>query len=732
MAKNHFKIPDNNIRNEKYDPQGGGETYKRNDHYAHGKKLFSQTKEIIEKTSSKKDGNISHELYLQLKSPSDFTIKKGRQNIEELGFKIIEYSKSDKTKATVSILKEDIDDLNNRIQKYTNDPEHIGKTYFSPIEDILEIPTIEKIKSDLNLNSDQEEDIIINLFNTITNKERRAIFSSIQEDLASIANNLQIRNFSNGVTSIACTIKLNSIVNFADNYSTIKEIKKNYLSFVETAQVVQNLPNPLTIQAPRSQSIVCIVDSGIRSNGSILQNLVTDTIQFLPRNSVDCLYEHGTFVASRCIFGDNIDACNGTHELVPFCKVMDLQVFGKDIMGNKLYPNEFLLRTAIEDTVQKFHNTVKVFNLSLGSTQAITSYVISDLAKLLDYLSKEYKVLFIVAAGNIDSLLGTYPNNHFRNRSARLGSPAESLLSITVGSIAKYEDTNAIAKVDEISPFSRTGPGADNGIKPELVAHGGNLIKAYGLSPRIGAFGLSEDCNSLAVNVGTSFAAPLISQYAARLFEVYSSSDPNLVKALLCHFTEQRNTPLGLTTNNLFHTGFGEPIIDNAMQAGINNAAYIYEGELHQEHYQYIKFHIPSTLTAGSENSKLKLKITLVYDPPVNVSNDVEYSQSRISATLIKKTSDGYKKVTISTEDKYSHQWNPIIKLEKDFRRKYLCGDWELKLHLYTRGNLPTNYKQSYAVVIEIIDSLGGTDVYNDILAEYGNIYSAIVLNIAA
>lgn len=105
---------------------------------------------------------------------------------------------------------------------------------------------------------------------------------------------------------------------------------------------------------------------------------------------------------------------------------------------------------------------------------------------------------------------------------------------------------------------------------------------------------------------------------------------------------------------------------------------------------------------------------------------------SRISAQLAKPTDQGMRPINISGEDKYSLPWNPITKFEKTFSRAYLTGAWELRLRLYTRGNVDTNYLQDFAVVIEIIDENGNVNVYDNLLEEFPGVYNAIKLIKAA
>ena len=129
----------------------------------------------------------------------------------------------------------------------------------------------------------------------------------------------------------------------------------------------EEIPNSLTINPVISPSAICIIDSGINSSNGIFDKLVLHRIKnYLPKDSIDCSYDHGTFVASRCLFGDNIDDCLGSHSLQPYCNVIDIPVFGVNSSGVNTYPTDFGLRKAVEDVVTQFYATVKVYNLSLG------------------------------------------------------------------------------------------------------------------------------------------------------------------------------------------------------------------------------------------------------------------------------------------------------------------------------------------------------------------------------
>ncbi len=721
----HFLIPSENVRSSKVKKRGFGMSYPRSDYSKHGLKLRAAKVEVGNSEAKKKDSKFMQDVFLQVETPAKTRIRDHKSKIQNLGFEIVSYSPSISNVAVVRIEKEIFSELDQKLDEYIETPDHTGKSNFSVIENFSTIPVDTKINAEIR-ESDGKIPVVFNLYSSISSKDKFAINQVIVNELKKFSSDVLQANYVNGSTSIACTLGAEFISTIIGEFGSIKEVQPNLVAVAEGVVATKSLPNPLRIEKPSSNSEICIIDSGIRAN-AIFKGVVSGTIKHLPAGSVDAHFAHGTFVASRCVFGDNIDSCLSTHVLQPYCKVIDVQTFGVDGSGNKINPTGFHLRNIIETVVIDLHKKVRVYNLSLGFDHSIRDNEHTALAKHLDFLSKEYKVLFIVASGNINSPLGKYPKAHFGSDAARIGSPAESILSLTVGAVCKLEDTNSLSSANELSPFSKIGPGADLGVKPEVVAHGGNLAKNYDRSHDISTYGIFHDGNSLAVNVGTSFSAPLISQYAQRLFDAYPGSDPNLVKALLCHFSKRMNIPSGVAKKEVHCVGFGEPVVEAAKSAGPHNATYIYEGKLDQDNYQHVSFHIPRTFEHGrGKKIKLRIRITLVYDPTVDEDNIMEYSTSRISLALEKLTKSRKKVVASSSPLNYRKPWSPIIRMEKTFTRNFLSGAWSVKLRLFTRGKISPTYLQDYALIVEVIDEKGTTDVHKDIKDEFGKIYKKI------
>ncbi|WP_313117544.1 S8 family peptidase [Ectopseudomonas guguanensis] len=146
--------------------------------------------------------------------------------------------------------------------------------------------------------------------------------------------------------------------------------------------------------------------------------------------------------------------------------------------------------------------TVRIINLSIGDYSRQFSQNMSPLARLLDWLSSKYGILFIISAGNqtspiplettLDNLEQLSPDELesltvrsilINARSRSILSPAESINGICVGSIHFDGDSNTFVgnRFDPYtmplpSPVSSFGSGYRRSIKPDLVLPGGKIL----------------------------------------------------------------------------------------------------------------------------------------------------------------------------------------------------------------------------------------------------------------
>lgn len=238
--------------------------------------------------------------------------------------------------------------------------------------------------------------------------------------------------------------------------------------------------------------------------------------------------------------------------------------------------------------------TIKVINLSIGNPLHLFDRSMSAWARLLDWLSWKYQVLFIVSAGNHhrglelpvprDDLAALQPAERERaviqalandTRHRRLLSPAEALNGLTVG--GAHDDASILPAPRPNGPidpynmlsmpavYSAHGLGYNRSIKPDLLFPGGRML----MQPRLISAGqnatldatsyISAPGNLVAYpgqagqldrtvyTRGTSNAAALASRAADQIYvmleelrqqagvDLATSHDVVLIKALLAH-----------------------------------------------------------------------------------------------------------------------------------------------------------------------------------------------------
>ena len=235
--------------------------------------------------------------------------------------------------------------------------------------------------------------------------------------------------------------------------------------------------------------------------------------------------------------------------------------------------------------------SIKVINLSVGNEYRIFSGEISPWARLLDWLSSKYNVLFVISAGNQASDLHLeVQRDKLRTLSAaeqqkaalgallgkatdrRLMSPGEAINAITVGAYHSDASKSQIPATrydlfpaDGLSPVSRVGLGLGRAIKPDILMPGGRLLYREHLQSPPERTIVQAALTSLApgqlvarpsastapvgdaeYSRGTSNATALASRTAAKAYEVIeelrargadipSTHDAALIKALLVH-----------------------------------------------------------------------------------------------------------------------------------------------------------------------------------------------------
>jgi hypothetical protein len=350
---------------------------------------------------------------------------------------------------------------------------------------------------------------------------------------------------------------------------------------------------------PTGKPVIAILDGMPLENHTLLSGrLIVDDPDDWAANYPAAAREHGTSMASLVIHGDlNLPA-----------KPLTRPVYIRPIMQSRSWypkpyveeiPENCLAVDLVHRAVKRLFEsdsgeppvapTVKIINFSIGDIYRQFTNTMSPLARLLDWLSVKYNVLFIVSAGNhaepiileiteTDSskmnpneleqktILSIYADT----RNKKLLSPAETINGLTVGAI--QDDVSNITNLgDRINPFtnilpnpvSAFGSGYRRSVKPDIVYSGGRQLyrlskqaDKISLNPVIAQYppgnksatpGQSGNINNTSYTCGTSNATALLTRAAGVCYdsllqlideqdaEISSNCETPLLKAMLVH-----------------------------------------------------------------------------------------------------------------------------------------------------------------------------------------------------
>lgn len=316
--------------------------------------------------------------------------------------------------------------------------------------------------------------------------------------------------------------------------------------------------------------------------------------------------KHGTAMASLVVHGELVDGESAPlPRLVYVLPIMQPDPHSDPKNRIEHVPDEVFFEDRIARAVRRMFEgegavpaqapSVCVINLSIGDPARPFIHTPSPWARLLDWLSWKYRVLFCVSAGNYpeaidialsgtDYLALTDPKKvehvlkciQAQLSGRRILSPAESINAVTVG--ATHADsggnyyqgqrTDLLPGSSLFSPAARLGYGFRRSIKPEILFPGGRQLyktpardndsvyaidKSY-MSPGQQVAWDSNQVGDLSKTVylrGTSNATALATRSAARIYEVLDSLRAErgenipqglisvLIKALLVHGAKQ-------------------------------------------------------------------------------------------------------------------------------------------------------------------------------------------------
>jgi hypothetical protein len=397
---------------------------------------------------------------------------------------------------------------------------------------------------------------------------------------------------------------------------------------------------------------IVVLDSGLTTAHPLIGPAVGDAQGFVQpeRLSQDSVPNgHGTFVSGVALYGD-VQAAATAGRFVPTLRLFSGKVFKDDGTDD----TQFVERS-VEEAVHYFRDNYacRVFNLSYGDLNKVyDGRHLRGLAYTLDRLSRTAGVLFVTSAGNrplvelSDDVRGRYPAYLFEDEN-RLLDPGTALSALTVGGLARHDRTvdaqrypdhledAAVAGPGQPSPFTRCGPSIGGAIKPDLVAHAGNVAV---LSVNSGFATGRPFCEDL----GTSYAAPVVAHLAARVVSVLPTASPSLLRALLgVHArwpsaSEDLLNPANSAAGReqlLRAVGYGT-VDDQALYQSLQRTVtLIAEEQIDVDRHHFFELPIPPSWWEGARRERT-VSVGLAHTPEVRTTR-LDYKASRIRFSFV-------------------------------------------------------------------------------------------------
>jgi len=435
-----------------------------------------------------------------------------------------------------------------------------------------------------------------------------------------------------------------------------------------------------------NEPIAALLDGYPFANHKLLANRITilDPEEFaMDYTSADM--KHGTSMASlitHCELDSNEQPLEYKLLIYPILKPYVNSINRIETIPENEFFEDLLVR-AVRNIMQSIPS-VKIINLSIGDSSQMFTRQMSSAAKVIDWLSYQFNILFCVSAGNMpqeipfnktmsefeslskdDKASETIRLLYQDRRNRRLLAPAESINAITVGALHSDDSKplNIGYNVDLFdntkisSPVSPFGFGFRKSIKPDILMPGGRQLYSYrnsnahifegAIAPgqKVAISTSENNRESYTYTRGTSNATALTTRSAVKIYSVLhelkslygNNSIPDeyvtpIIKALLLHGAEWTKGK-ELIEQNLKTSANSRSfkrVITSFFGYGVPNINKVLECTAQRAtaigfgklgNKKRHEFRFPLPVSLSGSSIARRLTITLAWISPINTSN---------------------------------------------------------------------------------------------------------------
>ncbi len=676
-------------------------------HGEHGNNLAEQIEHVIGQFQAhRRPTGIDPSLVLRVKLHPKANIDE--ETWERCGLSLLS---ADHEKTMILFASDsELTNFKRRLSEYTDGPPKNQKSaphtqIFASIEEITEIQPadrigrlfkLEGIAEDSNFEDIEEYIVDVELWDMGTQAANDAKVTEVRTYISSQEGLVTDQYIGESLVLMRCKVK-GSLLKTLLEFEVIALIDLPPRPSLTVSNMLNTgIDDFDTVEAPAEGSPgITILDSGLTSAHPILEPALGEATSVPQQwgNASDG-HGHGTMVGGIALYGD-IESCIHSRTFIPRLILYSARVLN----NNAHFDDDDLITTQMRKSIEYFKNTYdcRVFNVSLGDLrQPYVGGKVSPWASILDTLARELDVIITVSAGNYDhsaftnspdSHLQDYPNYLF-NAEASIIEPATGAIVVTVGAIAGSDAVppgasrnnvafRPIAGVNQPSPFTRSGFGLGDAIKPEFCEVGGNFV----YDGQIQRIRKIDECSVVstnrvytqslfASNIGTSVAAPKVAHIAARLYESFPEGSANLIRVLLASSAKvpQESIDILNTIDDkkavLKVCGYGKPDFDRAQLSDESRVVMYAQETLAFDNFHIYEVPIPNELI--EENGTRTISVSLAYDPPVRHTR-FDYLGVKMSFRLIRgKSAD-------DVVDAYRSRTKDEVKVDPLGSTRYDC-----------------------------------------------------------
>ena len=684
----HLKLPlfEGDIDRKKHGGGGGFKLLEDRNKSQFSRDAYKQAENISRDflaTKNKLSGKINPTLIFEMKINQGVSCNDFEETLLAMGIHVLSFAEGKKGYWVVFSEDEELDRFKKKLETYGAE-DGANYDFFNAIESFGEIQLADKIGNRLTHYplTDTADFIDIELWKIDDQQKNENFIDQLKKNYSDYS---QFRITDDLITKSFVLLRVKLTKKVFDEIIQLKEVSRAdrpaTIQFNPFEIIKPNIDD-IEFNAPEENSTgILVIDSGIVANHPMLEKCVGGEENFQSgETALQDTVGHGTAVAGCAAYGD-IESSLKDKTFTPSNWLFSAKVMyaEKDFNGKAtaIYDPEKLIEHQLKDAVDSFLSNadyhIKVVNISLGNCDEVwhKHYLRQlPLAALIDELAFIFPhVVFIVSAGNqsprycydsITDIIENYPRYLIEDENFKIINPATAALALTIGSIAcetrieieRYDTEyikTAIAKVNQPSPFTRTGFGINGMIKPELVEYGGNLV----LSEQHGR--LIEDKGGKIVllknkviddiiqfDTGTSFAAPKVAHIAGKIANHFPDKSANFIKNMLLASAEDSFEPTKefyrtkdndkAKRANLLVCGYGLSNYERALHSFDNRVLLLDEGQIGLNQIKVYSLPLPELFF--TEAGKKKITVTLTFTPETRTTRGDSYLGNRMEFHL--------------------------------------------------------------------------------------------------